>query len=182
MSGAEFTQLYIRPDTDMSLYKEIYVTDLKIQFARGWENSQNLIDPYRITDRDIELIKNNIATEFRDSFARGLAQTGLRIVDAPGPNTLTLNPSILDLDINNPDNLQPYQTVTLAEVSASMTIALELTNSASGEPLLRLSDSDQTRDYLNFDRQDSVKNRSDIGKLLFDWAAALGQVMQSQSR
>jgi len=179
ITGAYFEQLYIRPDSEMSLYKEIYVTDLQIEFARGWQNNQNLYDPYRITDRDIKLIKDDMETEFRNSFANGLAQSGLRIVNTPGGNTLTMQPAILDLNINNPDNTQPYQTVTLAEVSASMTIVVELKDSASGETLLRLSDRGQTRDYLNLSRQDTVKNRADIGKLFFDWAEALGKVLES---
>jgi hypothetical protein len=179
VASTDFEQLYVHPNSDLSLYKEIYVTEVRIELARGWQTNQNLYDPYRITDRDIQLIKNDIATEFRDRLASGLAQSGLRIVNTPETQTLTLHPAILGLNINNPDNRQPYQTITLAEVSASMTIALELASSASGETLLRLSDRGATRDYLNIGRQDTVKNRADIGKLLFDWAVALGKVLES---
>jgi Protein of unknown function (DUF3313) len=180
IASSDFDQAYINPDFDISRYREIYVTDLQIEFERNWVNNQNLGDPFRITDRNIELIEKTLRANFRQSMERGLTQNSqLRIVATPGQDTLWLRPAILQLNISNPDNLQAYQTVTLAEIAATMTIVLELAAPANGKILVRLSDRGRTRDYLRFSQQDVVKNQSDIGKLFFDWAAALGSILSS---
>lgn len=180
VTSSDFDQAYVNPDIDLSRYREIYLTDLQIEFERNWVNNQNLGDPFRITDRNIELIEKALREDFRQGMERGLTQNSqLRIVETPGQDTLWLRPAILHVSINNPDNLQPYQTVTLAEIAATMTIVLELAASANGQILARLSDRGRTRDYLRFSQQDVVKNQSDIGKLFFDWAAALGRMLSS---
>jgi len=170
----KFTTLAIRPDTDFSTYREVYFADPTIEFRRGWKNDMDLYDPFRITARDIELIKKTLTTELHDSLTTSFAQAGdLSAVDSPGEHSLTLRPSILDLYINNPDNLQPYQTTTLGETAASMEIVFELADSKTGDVLLQASGRDQTRDYLSYDQQDIVKNRADIGKLLSQWSNSL---------
>ena len=111
---------------------------------------------------------------------RGLPKKSqLRIVEKPGEDTLWLRPAILQLNISSPDNLQPYQTVTFAEIAATMTVVFEVTAPANGATLARLSDRGRTRDYLNYSQQDIVKNQSDISKLFFDWAVALGNTLNS---
>lgn len=180
VANSDFDQAYVGPDIDLGRYQEVYVTDLQIEFEQDWVRNQNLGDPFRITDRNIELIKNALRRDFRQSMERGLMQNSqVRIVETPGQDTLWLHPAILQVNINNPDNLQPYQTVTLAEVAATMTIVFELAAPADGHIVARLSDRGRTRDYLRFSQQDVVKNQSDIGRLFFDWAAALGRMLNS---
>jgi len=179
--AAGFGESYRLPDSKLTKYNRIYLDELRIEFDRGWISSQNMTDPYRLTDRDVQLIKNNLANEFRNIFTAKLTQSGrFQIVDTPDKTGLTLRPTILNLIINNPDNLQPYQSVTLAEVSASMTISLEVLDSASDETLLMLTDRGRTRDYINYSQQESIKNRADISKLLLDWSSALAVILETQ--
>jgi hypothetical protein len=177
-----FTEAYRQQHVDFTKYSGILLTDLEIEFLRGWQDSQNITDPHRITDRDLRLIRTNLAAEYRNSFTQALAKSArFHIVAAPDDFVLKIRPVIRKLNIQNPDNKEPYQSLTYAEVSASMQIDFEISDASSGRILLKLSDRGRTRDYTSYSRQESVKNQADISKLLLDWNVKLLDILSAKN-
>ena len=174
----DFELIYVRPNINLFGYDSIYMADLKVAFKRGWQASQNISDPNRVSDRDISRIKRILRAEFVKVFANELAaETGYTIVTQPGQNTLILNPQIVDLYINSPQNSSGYQMTVLSENVGSMTIKLELSDASNNEALLRISDRRQGREYGGFRPQETVQNRTESDRLLRIWAKSLSKTL-----
>jgi hypothetical protein len=176
----DFELFYVRPNIDFTRYNSIYVADLRVEFKRGWKASQNISDPNRVSDRDIERIKIILRAEFVKVFANEFAAgVGYTIVTQPGPNTLILSPEIINLYINSPQNSTGYQMTVLSENVGSMTIKLELSDASNKEVLLRISDPSQARDYGSFRQQETVQNQTESDRLLRIWAKSLSKTLSN---
>ena len=179
VESANFDTLYIKPELDLGRYNQYRMEPLGVDFARGWQASQNISDPLTITDSDIATIKQELADSFRSVFTRTLEQSDkLKMTNQAGPGVLSIQPAIVNLNIINPTNNVAYQKTILADHGATMSIEIELRDSATNELLMKILDQGRTRDYTDFRQQEVVKNKSDSNKLLQDWAFALRRAMQ----
>ncbi len=180
ISSPDFDELYIRPQSDFSQYDSVYVADAQIEFEKGWQADQNRSDPFRITDRDIKRIKRLLGEEVRRVFKHDLAAgTNYEIVDKPGPHTLIITPTIVDLYINAPFNSRGYRITVLGRQAGRMTLNLELADAATNQVLLRLADRRQTREYSFFQIQGPVRNLQESRRLLHGWSESLILVLIS---
>jgi len=181
VANPNFDILYVRPDRDWSRYDSIYIAEPKIEFERGWRSSQNIVDPFRITNRDEDRIKEILSRRMVNVYAESLTRNStFTLVTQPTDTTLALNPEMVDLYITAPADSSPYQLTVLSENAGRMTINIELTDAATGEVLLRTSTRGTARDYGDFRRQETVKNRTDSTRLLRVWAESLRAVINRE--
>ena len=180
ISNPDFDELYIHPQSDFSQYDSVHVADAQIEFEKGWQADQNLSDPFRITDRDIKRIKRLLGKEVRRIFKHDLAAgTNYEIVDKPGPHTLIVTPTIVDLYINAPFNSRGYRITVLAEQAGRMTLKLELADAATNQVLLRLADRRRTLNFGHLQIQGPVRNLQESRRLLHRWSESLILVLSS---
>jgi len=178
MSNDDFELLYIRPGSDFSGYDSVFIAAPQVEFARDWQRRQNTSDPNRVTDRDLESIRQMISDQVVEVFTRELTEgSGYKVVDSPAAAALILTPEVVDLDIINPLNNQSYRITVLAENSGGMTMKAELADAGSQQILLRFSDKSRGRERVDFRRQDSVWIRSENNRLLRAWAQSLNDVL-----
>ena len=182
ISNDDFELLYIRPETDFSGYDSVFIAAPQVEFVRDWQRRQNASDPNRVTDRDLERIRQIISDQVVEVFTRELAEgSSYQVVDNAEAAALILTPEIVDLDIINPLNNQSYRITVLAENSGGMTMKAELADAGSKEVILRFKDKRRGHERTNFQRQDSVWIRSENNRLMRKWAQSLNDVLNQGS-
>ncbi len=183
VSNDRLDLLYIRPGSDFSGYESVFIAAPEVEFARDWKRKQNISDPHRVTDRDMDSIRRIISDQVVEIFTDELTEgSGYRVVDSPETADLILTPEVTDLDIINPLNNQSYRITVLAENSGGMTMTAELADAGSNQALLRFTDKSRGRERLDYRRQDSVWIRSENNRLMRAWAQSLNSVLnQGQS-
>jgi hypothetical protein len=177
----DFNVLYVRPDNNLDKYDAIYIDRMTVEFERGWEAKQNMNDPQRITQRDIDYIVETLDKEFRRIFGAELAANSqYTIVDMPDDRTLIIKPSIVDLYINSPRNNRGYRTTVIAESAGRMTLQLEIVEPKTRQSLLRFSDRKRGREYGGtFSHQNTVTNKREGQHMMRSWAKSLGKVLDN---
>ena len=168
--------VYADPEADLGLYDEVMILDVFISFRKNWQRDQNRTSAsnMRVTQGDIDRIKDRLATEFNEVFHEVLeADGGFPIVDEAGESVLLLRPAIINLDVNAPDTMSAGRSRTFAEQAGSMTLYLEVYDSVTGALIAKAIDAQADRRQGFATWQTSVSNRQAARRILTDWAQAL---------
>ncbi len=77
---------YAKPGADLSGYRQIQLLDAYVAFKKNWERDQrsSSASSFRISSKDIEEIKNDLAQEFRKVFQEVLDSSGYTVVGRHG--------------------------------------------------------------------------------------------------
>lgn len=168
-------EIYANPDVDWAVYTRILLEPATVAFRRNWQRDQNRYDPFKVQAKDVERIKTELSQLFGDVFTKELTENnGYTMAAEPGPEVLTIQPAIVDLDINAPDtNNYAGRSKQFTDTAGEMTLKLELYDSVTGELLATASDRRQSpyRGYPQWTT--SVSNRADAQRMLQQWATAL---------
>jgi hypothetical protein len=131
---------YVNPDADFSVFEQVMILDPFVGFRSNWQRDQRR-SRNRISARDMERIKADVARIFREVFTERLeANDGYTVVDAADYDVLLLRPAIIDLDITAPDTMSAGRSRTAVASTGAATLYLELFDSVSGEILARAAD------------------------------------------
>ena len=127
----------------LARYDRVAILDCYVAFRKNWErdyNNEAMGLNQRITQKDIDRIKQQLADEFRKVFTKELQDKGYQVVDDAAADVLIVRPAIIDLDITAPDTMSPGMEVTLVASAGEMTLYMELYDSLSSELLARVID------------------------------------------
>jgi hypothetical protein len=178
----DFDVLYTRPDSDFSTYKTIFVAAPEVEFDDDWQRRQNSSDAHRVTDRDLETIRDMVSQQVVDVFSKEISEgTTYLVVDSAEEADLILKPTVTKLNIINPLNNQPYRITVLAENSGGMTLQAEISDRIADEVLLRFTDKKRGREYQDFRWQSSVRVKSENNRLLRAWAQSLNELISQET-
>ena len=104
VEGAAMNMAFIDPDADFSVFKRVVILEPFVAFRSNWQRDQNRSRSRNIRARDMERIKEDVATQFERVFTERLEAGGYEVVDVVGDDdVLLLRPAIIDLDITAPD-------------------------------------------------------------------------------
>ena len=103
VEGAAVNMAFIDPDADFSVFKRVSILEPFVAFRSNWQRDQNRSRSRNIRARDMERIKEDVATQFERVFAERLEAAGYDVVEVAGDDVLVLRPAIIDLDITAPD-------------------------------------------------------------------------------
>jgi hypothetical protein len=173
--GTEVAAAYVKPGADFGVYDRILLVDAYVAFKKGWMQQQNQSSLYRVTNRDVENIKEAMAELFREVFEEELAGgNGYPVVDVPDTDVLLLRPAIIDLDVTAPDLDRGTRSYNFAASAGAATLYLELYDSVSGEILARVLDRQEARSAGDFMRwTNEMTNRAAAREVLAGWASLL---------
>ena len=106
---------YIKPDVDFSRYDRFMILDCYVAFKENWQRDHNRQHGSlggRVSDRDMERIRNDMAEVFREVFVEELTENdGYELVDEPAAGTLLIRPAIIDLVATAPDTRKRREVV-----------------------------------------------------------------------
>jgi hypothetical protein len=169
--------VYVQPGATLAPYKRINLLDCFVDFRKGWQkdyNAQVRGTGRRITEKDMERIRKDVAEEFRKVFTKELeTDGGYEIVDVAAPDVLLLRPAIINLVVTAPDNRAPGRSTTIVNSAGQMTLYLELYDSASKELIAKVMDPRTARTAGGFRRSSSVSNKAEADRILRRWADIL---------
>lgn len=173
--GTEVAAAWVKPGADFSGYERILLLEPYVAFRKGWEADQRRNSINRVSPRDVERMKADLAELFRDVFVEVLdMEGGYPVVNEAGLDVLLLRPAIVDLDVTAPDLPSAGRSYNFAASAGAATLYLELFDSVSGEILARALDrkeDDQPGGFMQW--QTSVANRAAAKKILGEWAGLL---------
>ena len=170
---------YAKPDVDLSVYDRLLILDCPVAFRKNWQRDKNrdaLGLSGRVSDADMERIKNDMAELFREVFIEELDEEGgYEVVDKPAEDVLLIRPAIIDLDVEAPDLRTAGRTRTFTSSAGAATLYIELYDSVSGEILARAIDRKADRDYGTMQWTSRVTNAAAAKRIVRVWAGLLRQ-------
>jgi hypothetical protein len=167
---------YVRPGATFTQYKRVSILDPYVEFSKEWVEDYNRDqrDPSsRIRDSDLDRAKKALQGDFRKIFTEELQKGGrYQVTDSGGPDVLVLRPALVNIQVSAPDLMTAGRSATYVQSAGTMTIYLELWDSASNTILARVIDG-KVDPGLYGQRASSVTNRAAADRMMRSWADEL---------
>lgn len=175
---AKIGVVYRAEGVDFSGYTEIGLVPCSVSFKKNWmrdknRESINLAD--RVTQRDVDRIKDKLAAECDKSFRSALLEDpAYKLVDSfmKGEPVLIVIPAIINLDVTAPDIQSAGNSRSYTTSAGQMTLVLELQDGTTGAVLLRAYDAEAARDAGMMQWANSVTNRAEADRILNLWSSS----------
>jgi len=168
--------VYVRPGASLAPYKRYWIVDCFVEFEKDWQkdyNSSRVGLEGRVSDKDVERIKRDLAAEFKKVFTEELTgKGGYELVNAAAPDVLVLRPALINVEVNAPDLMSAGVGATVVRSAGQMTLYLELWDAATNTLLARVLDARADRDSLA-QVSNSVTNKAAADRILRTWARQL---------
>lgn len=177
IKDTRMSTIYADPDADLSAYKKIMLEDASVAFKKNWQRDKNRDSAYSsaftIKDSDVQRIKEDVATLFKEVFTKELIAGGYQLVETPGEDVLIVKPAIVDLDVVAPDVRSSFAGRSYSESAGEMTLDLELFDSQTNDLIVKAKD--RKRDFQTgyMEWRTSVSNRAAAMRMMKSWAKAL---------
>jgi len=126
VEGARVGAAYIDPTADFSEFRRVAILDPFVAFRSNWQRDQNRSRSRNISSRDMERMKDDMQSVFRDVFTQRLEAAGFQIVNEADYDVLVLRPAIIDLDITAPDVQRAGRSRTYSASGGAATLYLRL--------------------------------------------------------
>lgn len=168
--------VYVKPDATFSQYGRLAILDPLVEFEKDWQKDYNRSQiglEGRVTDADVEKIKERLAAEFKKVFIAELqGEGGYQVVDVAGPDVLVLRPALLNVEVNAPDIMTAGIEHTVVRSAGQMTLYLEFWDSTTNTLLARVMDAQADPDTMA-QMGGSVTNKAAADRILRKWAKEL---------
>ncbi len=177
VKDSQLATVYADPEADLSGYTKVWLEDASVQFKKNGQRDQNRGHPFKVKDDDMERIRQDVATLFREVMEKELADGGYEVVAAAGPDVLRVRPAIVDLDVTAPDIQSANRSRQFSESAGEMTLHVDLYDSQTGDKIARAIDRkrDFQRGYMEY--RTSVSNRQVARRMMGSWAKALREAL-----
>ena len=174
VENSSVAEAFIDPDAELSVFKRVAVLEPHVAFRTNWQRDQNRSRAGRVTVRDMERIKSDVATLFARVFTDRLESAGYEVVEVAADDVLVVRPAIIDLDITAPDTRTPGRSRSFTTTSGAATLYIQLFDSVSGEILGRAVDRRTARAPSGVVQwSTSVSNQADARRIFGRWADKL---------
>jgi hypothetical protein len=168
--------VYVKPGATFSQYGRIAILDPLVEFEKDWQDDYNRSRTGlagRVTDADVEKMKERLAAEFKKIFIDELqGEGGYQVVDVAGADVLVLRPALLNVEVNAPDVMTAGIEHTVVRSAGQMTLYLELWDSTTNTLLARVMDVQADPDTMA-QMGGSVTNKAAADRILRKWAKEL---------
>ena len=168
--------VYVKPGATFSQYGRLAILDPLVEFEKDWQDDYNRSRTGlsgRVTDADVEKMKERLAAEFKKIFIAELqGEGGYQVVDVAGADVLVLRPALLNVEVNAPDVMTAGIEHTVVRSAGQMTLYLELWDSTSNTLLARVMDVQADPDTMA-QMGGSVTNKAAADRILRKWAKEL---------
>ena len=168
-------KVWIRPGLDLSRYSKIWPQSAGIQF-RPVEGTSRRQSEFPVSD----LARERLRSIMSDAFQAQLAQLEhYEIVDAAGPDVMTVRGALLDVVSFVPPERTGRSDVFISTVGA-MTFVVELRDSESNAVIVRTADRRAAQRPGNTLQQSNrVTNQAEVRRLAQRWALWLREGLEA---
>ncbi len=181
VDNALFSQTYVRPGINLRQYRSILPELLGIDYRDVVTNPDERFpasgrNEYALTEGQKQNLEELIHEVFAEAFADSKHFT---VVDQPGEGVLAVKGGFTDVVSFVPPQRPQRDQIYLSELGQG-TLVLELSDSLSGESLVRAADRkrvEPSRTTLMLRETNPVINRQEVRRLLKRWATQLVAAM-----
>ena len=170
--------VYVRPGASLAPYRRVLLRPVSVSFQRNWARTAAQSTGTRVFERDIQHVREDMATVVREEVARELERGGYTLVDQPGEDVLELDVRVTELFLNAPDLPGAPQTRSYSMSFGEMNLVAELRDSITGAVAMRILDRALGREYPVFRFTTRVENTRDVGNAAQDWARVLRRQLE----
>lgn len=166
--------VYVKDGASLANYDKIKILDCFVQFEKNWQrnyNRQEMGLENQVSDRDVERIKEAVAEAFPKEFKKELEKSGYEVVDDTAKDVLLLRPAIINLALTAPDT--DGFTETFVSSNGSMTLYMELYDSATSTKIAQVMDAEAVGDTGFAHRGGRATNQMQFERTMEDWARKL---------
>ena len=175
VENAQGTTAYINPEVDFSVYTRVMLLEPHVAFRSNWQRDQNRRRSRNINARDMERIRADTASFFRQVFTQNLQMNdGYEVVDEVDYDVLILRPAIINLDITSPDVAASGRSPSYIASFGEATLYIELFDAVSGQIIGRATDRQRAGGGAGMvSWNNRVTNRAEGRRIFNDWAQQL---------
>lgn len=125
--SARKVSVYRAPEVPFHRYQRIVIAPIPVVFRKTWLRENHELKP-----AEIERIQGDFARAFREVLVEELVERGgFELADTIGPDTLRVEPYVLNLNIVAPQASAEMRSHTYVRTGNSMKLAVELRDAAS---------------------------------------------------
>jgi hypothetical protein len=166
--------VYIRPDVAFTAYKRVRILPAEVAFDRNWKPNRDMRDlSRRLSDEDIERIRDGLAKGLSDTFAKRLQKAGYTVVDTNADDVLAVRAGLINVYINAPDTMSAGRSRSYVQDAGRMTLVMELHDSGTAQLLARVVDTREGMDNGRMQWANSVTNTAEAERMFGSWADRL---------
>jgi len=168
--------VYVADDATLANYDKVKILDCFVQFEKDWQRNYNRDErdlSRRVTDKDVEQIKKKVAEAFPRAFSKELEKGGYSVVDGTGKDVLLIRPAIINLTVTAPETNSPGISETFVASNGSMTLYMELYDSATSTKIAEVMDAEAVGDTGFGHRGGRVSNQMEFDRTIQEWAHKL---------
>jgi hypothetical protein len=168
--------VYLKPGATLAAYDKVKILDVYVAFKKNWQREHNADEVglgNRVTDKDVENIKNKVAAEFPLVFKKVLEKGGYEVVDTTGEDVLLLRPAIINLVVTAPDLKSAGMVTNFVSSTGSMTLYVELYDSQTSDKIAEVTDAEEMGQNGFATQANSVSNKMEFDRTLEAWAKIL---------
>jgi Protein of unknown function (DUF3313) len=171
--SSKLDAVYRKPGAQLTGYNKLLLRPVEVRFSSNFNKGSSPVT--RLDDADLQRIRVELASAFRDEFRSELqTEGGYVMVDNAGADVLEMRAAIVNLYITAPDtSMQTAGRVkTYTTDAGEMTLIAELHDSVTGELLTRAYDRRQADDS-HWQWTNSVTNTAEARRIIASWADTL---------
>ncbi len=168
--------VYFKDGASLAPYDKVKILDCFVQFEKNWKRNYNRDEMSlddQVTDRDVERIKKAVAEAFPKEFTKELEKGGYEVVDDTAKDVLLLRPAIINLTVTAPDTESAGFKETFISSNGSMTLYMELYDSATSTKIAEVMDGEEVGDTGFAHRGGRATNQMEFERTMEDWARKL---------
>jgi hypothetical protein len=169
----ELGAVYVKPGASLQAYDKIILVDTAVAFAKNWQRDFNEDHMRgRISDKDMQVIKQEVAKEFKARFTKVLEKGGYKITETIGPDAMVLRPAIVDLEVTAPRSLTDLAGAVVVRDAGELTLYMEIYDSVTSSKFAEVIDREVAGSAFAT-RADPVSNKAALDRVLDRWADLL---------
>ena len=150
--------VYRAPEVPFHRYQRIVIAPIPVVFRKTWIRENHDLKP-----QEIERLKQDFATAFREELVEELVERGgYELADTVGPDTLRVEPYVLNVNIVAPQASAEARSHTYLRTGNSMKVAIELRDASSTVIVGRIINVVQPQEWTVAQFASKVSNLSDM--------------------
>lgn len=168
--------VYLAEGASLADYTKVKILGCYVAFEKNWQRNFNrgsMDLANRVTDQDVEKIKDKVAQEFPKVFTKVLESGGYEVVDTTGKDVLLLRPAIINLTLTSTDINKVGMGTTIVASNGSMTLYAELYDSLTSAKIAEVMDAEEVGDNGFAHQGGRFSNQVEFDRTLKTWAETL---------
>lgn len=160
---------YVRPGADLSEYDRVLMGPVSVSFRRNFERDAAPGPNKRISEADLQGIRQRLGTLLHEEVVRELTGAGYELSQVAGPDVMQLDLRVNDLYLSAPPQRQGADEV-MAFSTGEMILVAEVSDSISGETVGRIYNRAAGRETHQMHRISRSENETEARKIAAWWA------------